>query len=138
MGPLGKDRSPYAVVLLMGATFGIYGFVWTYRVIREVREHTQLVGIPAPGRAVALLFVPLVGVVWALVLAHQLPAWVRGVEEQHGRPRLNAALVFVLFLLIVLWPVAVAMLQSTLNEHWRFHRAEPRVVPLTSVTLGGA
>lgn len=118
-----------AVILLVAATSGIYGFVWLHRVIRELRDHSQLVEVWSPGRAVGLLFVPVVGALWGLVLAHQLPAWVRAVEDQHGRGRTNAALVFVLFLLVFLWPVALWIVQNALNAHWRFHRELHRELP---------
>jgi hypothetical protein len=126
MGPAGKVRSPTAVILLIAVTSGIYGFIWLHRVIRELRDHTQLVDVTSPGRAVALLFVPVAGALWGLMLAHQLPSWVREMEDQHGRGRTNAALVFVLFLLLFLWPIAVWILQEALNDHWRFHDVHAR------------
>ncbi len=123
VGPIGKERSPTAVILLIAATSGIYGFIWLHRVIRELRDHSQLVDVTSPGRAVGLLFVPFLGALWGLMLAHLLPSWVRAVEDQHGRGRTNAPLVFVLFLLLFLWPVAIWVLQEAMNEHWRFHAA---------------
>jgi hypothetical protein len=129
MGPIGRARRPGVVVLLIAVTWGVYGLVWLYRVLRELRVHGQQTDVLSPTTAMVLLLVPPVNLVFALYLAHALPSWVGALEDQHGRARLNAPLVFVLFVLVVTWPIAVWMIQSALNAHWHAHAAEERVIP---------
>jgi hypothetical protein len=129
MGPIGRWRRPGVVVLLIAATWGVYGLVWLYRVQRELRAHGQHTDVLSPTTTVALLLVPPVNLVFALYLAHALPSWVGALEDQHGRARLNAPLVFVLFVLVMTWPIAVWMIQTALNDHWQYHGARPQLVP---------
>jgi hypothetical protein len=115
MGPRGTIRAPLAVIGLMVVTLGAYAVFWVHAVVREIRDHAQLAGVMSPGAAALLAVVPVLN--W--VLAYRLCGWVRAVEDQHGEARTNAGLVFVLFLLPVLWPMALWMIQRALNDHWR-------------------
>src|SRR5947207_1436632 len=55
-GPVGKVRSPAAVVIFSIITLGIYFLYWTYQVFRELKEHT--------GEGIG----PIIGIVIALVI----------------------------------------------------------------------
>lgn len=57
-GPSGKTRSPIGVFLLWFVTFGIYGFVWHYKVNTELKNFSPSIQVN-PGMAVLALFIPI-------------------------------------------------------------------------------
>ncbi len=115
--PLGRAREPAVVVLLVALTLGGYFVVWVHRTLREARAHGGLIVPPSPGLGAALALVPIANL-WVFA---GLARAVSTLEEQHGDPRTNPSLLFVLFALPVLWPLAIWGAQDALNRHWANH-----------------
>jgi hypothetical protein len=125
-------RDPIAVALLDLVTLGIYGFIWYYRVHRELadlgRAHGthELGDSPLTSLLAAmpgfLLVVPLVVSFWnatrRVSAAQRLTA--------AGEPRINTVLAFILML--VLFPVGAAYVQAQLNRVWTSQGADTEPV----------
>jgi hypothetical protein len=118
-----KVRDPIGVALLDLVTLGIYGFVWYYRVHRELADlgsargtselgdspRTSLLAV-MPG---FLLVVPLVVSFW------NAPQRVEAAQRLTGTPeaqRVNAVLAFILMLIV--FPAGAAYMQAQLNKVW--------------------
>lgn len=116
------------VALLDLVTLGIYGFVWYYRVHRELAEPGRTRGTVElgddPRRSLLavlpgfLLVIPLVVSFWNAT--RRVEAAERLVGEPESR-RVSTTLAFVLMLL--LFPVGAGYVQSHLNRVWATQRA---------------
>jgi hypothetical protein len=118
-----KVRGPFAVALLDLVTLGIYGFVWYYRVHRELadlgraRGSSELGDSPATSLLAVvpgfLLVVPLVVSFW------NAPQRVEAAQQLTGTPepqRMNTVLAFILMLIV--FPAGAAYMQAQLNRVW--------------------
>jgi hypothetical protein len=122
-----KVRGPIGVALLDLVTLGIYGFVWYYRVHRELADlgrargtselgdnpRTSLLAV-MPG---FLLVVPLVVSFWNAPQRVEAAQRVTGVPEPQ---RVNGVLAFILMLLV--FPAGAAYMQAQLNRVWAAQR----------------
>lgn len=118
--PRGTTREPAIVVLLCAVTLGLYFVVWVHRVLADVRAHAGGLDAPSPRLGAALALVPIANL-WVF---GGLARAVASLDEQHGDPRTSAPLLFVLFALPVLWPLAIWGAQDALNQHWSRHARE--------------
>lgn len=120
-----KIRNPWAVALLPLVTFGIYHFVWWYRVNRELRDFGAARGYDLGQSPVSSLLALIPG---ALIVVPPLVSYWRGTKRVQGASRLagreplNGWIALILYLL--LQPGFWAYIQVSLNEIWR-QEAEP-------------
>jgi hypothetical protein len=131
-----KLRDPIGVALLDLVTLGVYGFVWYYRVHRELAELGRARGSAAlgqnPKRSLLavfpgfLLVVPLVMSFWN---APRRVAAAERLVDESDCGGVNMALAFILLLL--LFPAGAGYLQSHLNRVWATQDAvrEPAAQP---------
>ena len=109
--PVGKVRSPAAVVIFSIITLGIYFLYWTYQVFRELKEHTNQGIGPIIGLVIALVVNP---VNWFV-----LPSEIGNMYQAGGRakPVSGATGFWNLIPLIgsIIWIVKV---QGALNRAW--------------------
>jgi Domain of unknown function (DUF4234) len=110
-GPVGKVRSPVAVILLSIITIGIYALYWYYKTFQELKDHTG----EGVGGVVGLILAIFINPVnWFL-----LPNEVGNVYERSGQQRPVSAItgLWNLIPLIgsIIWVVKV---QGALNRYW--------------------
>ena len=68
MGPVGKIRNPWAVIVFSIITIGIYTLYWTYQVFRELKEHTG----QGVGPVIALVIEILINIVNLFLLPSEI------------------------------------------------------------------
>ncbi len=114
-GPAGQVRSTGLQILLFVVTFGIWGFVYYFQTLEEMRRHTGQ-GI---GGVIALLLSLFVGIASPFLLSHE----VGGLYERSGRRRPVSALTGLWFFpgMILLVGPLIWFIQtnSALNDYWR-------------------
>lgn len=123
--PLGKDRSPAAVLGLSIITLGIYLLVWHYKINDEIRKHDSDIKV-TPGLAVLAMLFPITN----LISAYGTAARIRQMQLDDGATQTISpivALLLVIFLGIG-YPLYVA---SALKEHWHGHRRAIRALSAT-------
>lgn len=113
--PLGKERSPAAVVLLSLVTVGVYYAVWYYKINREMRDHDSRIEVK-PGLATLALFVPIGSWITAFNTATRL----QQLQEMEGiETTCSPGLALVLLILTGIgYPIYMA---SLLRRHWQLH-----------------
>jgi hypothetical protein len=118
-----KLRDPVRVALLDLCTLGIYGFVWYYRVHRELAELGRARGDSGlgdnPRRSLLALVPGLLLIVPAIVSLWNAPERVEAAQRLAGEsePELvNRILAFILMLIV--FPVGAAYVQAQLNKVW--------------------
>ena len=114
---LGKERNILAVFFFTIITFGIYWLVWYYMVNEEMRQHSRSIDV-APGLAVLCQFIPIVHLVSRYNTADRILTLQRECNEP-GRISPLAAILFAIFIPVGIYTY---MIQSSLNNHWRWHR----------------
>jgi fatty acid desaturase len=118
-----KLRNPFGVFVLSIVTFGIYYFVWYYKVNRELRDAARIDVSP-----VAALLAVSVG--W-LIIVPPFVSWYRTFQRLQQAQRqaglageVNPILGFILFLVAVVFlPVETLYAQDELNKLWRTRSA---------------
>jgi len=133
--PLGKDRSPWAVLGLMLITIGIYFLVWYYKVNREMRDHDERIEVK-PGLAVLCLFVPIVSLVSMFNTAKRLQQ-IQAMEGLETSCSPGLALILALFTGGIGYPAYMA---SLLRRHWQIHQqgfAAADYAPYGAIGQGG-
>lgn len=128
--PLGKDRSPAAVLGLSIITLGIYYLVWYYKINAEIHRHDPEIKV-SPGLAVFAMFIPIAN--W--VSAYSTAARIRQMQLDDGATQTISPNVALLWLILfgIGYPLYVA---SQLREHWHGHRRIAR--SLSHVQVGDA
>jgi hypothetical protein len=114
-----KIRNPFLVFLWSLVTFGIYYFVWYYKINRELRDAAGVAVSPG----IALLAVTLGWIVIVPPFVSWYRTFGRIVDAQRDAgvaQEANPVLGFILFVLAVfLVPVEVVYAQDELNKVWR-------------------
>ena len=120
--PLGKDRSPAAVLGLSIITFGIYYLVWYYKINNEIRRHDPDIKV-SPGLAVLAQFVPIAN----LISGYSTAARIRQMQLDDGASQTISPVVALLLLIFlgIGYPLYVG---SALKEHWHGHRRAVRAL----------
>jgi hypothetical protein len=125
-----KKRNPLGVWALGLITFGIYLFVWYYKVNDEARRYLKDESIkPAmsvlawiPG--IVLLYIP------PLVSVYRSGTRIQRMQEKAGiAARISAVLTVILVFVLGLW---VVYIQSELNKIWE-QRTLPAAPPMPGV-----
>ncbi len=116
VGPVGKIRNPWAVIVFSIITIGIYTLYWTYQVFRELKEHTgQGVG-PVVGLVIEILI--------NIVNLFLLPSEIGNMYAAEGKEKPVSGLTGFWNLIplvgTIIWFFKV---QSALNAHWESHGA---------------
>jgi hypothetical protein len=118
-----KIRSPWAVALLPFVTFGIYQFVWYYKVNKEMaalgraRGKTDELG-DSPGKSLLAITLGALVIVPAIISTIHTFQRVQATQRLlRGGEVLNGWLGLVLYL--VLSPAMFAYMQSGLNSSWQ-------------------
>jgi hypothetical protein len=111
-GPVGKVRSPLAVILLSLITLGIYSLYWQYASFKEIKAHAGS-GI---GGGLGLLFAILLGIVNVFVLPSEVGGLYRAKGEEAPVSGLTGFWVILPIVGGLIWLVKT---QRRLNEYWR-------------------
>jgi hypothetical protein len=115
-GPVGKPRSPLAVLLLSIITVGIYGLYYYYKTFQEMKEYS--------GEGIGGVLGLILAMFCGIVVVFLLPAEVGNLYKKEGQPAPVSAMTGFWVLLpligglILLWKV-----QGRLNDFWRSHGA---------------
>jgi len=121
MGPVGKQRSALAVILLGIVTLGIYTLYWQYATFKEMKDHSG----QGVGGVVGLIIAIFVSVVNVFLMPYE----VGGLYERAGRPKPVSGVtgLWVLIPLVgaIIWVVKV---QGALNRYWA--SASPAPIPV--------
>jgi hypothetical protein len=110
-GPVGKVRSPLAVLLLSIVTLGFYGLYWNYKTFQEIKDY----GGSGIGGVLGLVL----GLFCGIVVVFLLPSEVASLYTQEGQKApISVAtglwiLLPILGGLVWLWKV-----QGRLNDFW--------------------
>lgn len=95
-----KRRNAVAVWLLPMVTFGIYFFVWYYKVHVELANYDRRIPNKAAGALLSLLFGVVTLFIWPLVVWVKLAAHIRQAQQAAGlQPSCSTGLGFLLLLL---------------------------------------
>jgi hypothetical protein len=110
-GPVGKVRSPLAVLLLSIVTLGIYGLYWYYKTFQEMKEYS--------GNGIGGVLGLILSFFCGIIVIFLLPAEVGSLYTNDGQPAPISGLTGLWVLLpllgglIWLWKV-----QGRLNDFW--------------------
>jgi len=120
-----KVRSPWAVALLPFITFGIYHWVWWYKVNKELKELGEAKGYDLgqnPTNSVLALIPGFLIIVPPFVTYWRGTERIMGAAKIAGKEPVNGWISIILFLLIS--PAFFAYLQVSLNHVWE-QEADP-------------
>lgn len=120
-----KVRNPWAVALLPFITFGIYHFVWWYKINKELKGYGEAKGYDLGQKPINSLLALIPGgiiVIPALVTYWRGTKRVQGASKIAGREPVSGWLSIILYLLLA--PAFWAYLQVSLNHVWE-QEAEP-------------
>jgi hypothetical protein len=120
-----KVRSPWAVALLPFVTFGIYHFVWWYKINKELKAYGEAKGYDLgqnPTNSLLALIPGFIIVVPPLVSYWRGTKRVMGAAKLGGKEPVNGWIALLLYLFIS--PAMFAYLQVSLNHVWE-QDAEP-------------
>ena len=114
-GPLGKERSPLAVIFFSIITIGIYYLVWVYKSQEEIKEHS--------GQGIGGVLGLVVALVAGFVTPFVIPSEVRKMYERDGKVSPVSGwtgLWATLGLLILIGPIVwLVKVQRALNRYWQ-------------------
>jgi hypothetical protein len=125
-----KVREPIRVALLDVVTLGIYGFVWYYRIHRELADLGRARGTSelgdSPGKSLLALVPGFLLVVPLIVSFWNAPQRVQAAQRLAGQSEpelINRVLAFILMLIV--FPVGAAYVQAKLNQVWATEAEKP-------------
>jgi hypothetical protein len=114
-----KVRSPWAVALLPFITFGIYHFVWWYKINKELKAYGEAKGYDLgqnPTNSLLALIPGFIIIVPPLVSYWRGTKRVMGAAKLGGKEPVNGWIALLLYLFIS--PGMFAYLQVSLNHVW--------------------
>ena len=111
-GPVGKVRSPAAVIIFSIITLGIYYLYWTYSVFKEMKDRTG----QGVGGGIGLL----IGIVVGIVNAFLIPSEVGNMFAGEGKPKpVSGVTGFWVLLPLIGFIIWVVKVQAALNREWQ-------------------
>ena len=111
MGPVGKIRSPWAVIGLSIITLGIYGLYWQYATFQEMKDHSNQ-GI---GGVLGLV----IGIVVGFVNLFIMPSEVGNLYAARGQEKpVSGVTGCWIFLPIIGGFIWLFKVQGRLNDYW--------------------
>lgn len=111
MGPVGKTRSPWAIIGLSIITLGIYGLYWQYATFKEMKEHSGN-GI---GGGLGLVLAIFIGIVNVFIM----PSEVANLYKAKGQEAPVSAVTGCWILLPILGGfIWLFKVQGRLNDYW--------------------
>lgn len=116
--PLGKERSVIVVILLGFVTFGIYAIVHWFKIAGEINRHSGVNKL-SPWMDFLLIF-PTCGI-WMWVMCYKYPKAVYEMQVREEIPATDHSTICLILAFFGLSIAAPLMVQSELNNHWRFH-----------------
>jgi hypothetical protein len=114
-----KVRSPWAVALLPFITFGIYHFVWWYKINKELKAYGEAKGYDLgqnPTNSLLALVPGFIIIIPPLVSYWRGTKRVMGAAKLGGKEPVNGWIALLLYLFIS--PAMFAYLQVSLNHVW--------------------
>jgi len=120
-----KVRSPWAVALLPFVTFGIYHFVWWYKINKELKAYGEAKGYDLgqnPTNSLLALIPGFILIIPPLVSYWRGTKRVMGAAKLTGQEPVSGWISIILYLLLS--PAFFAYLQVSLNHVWE-QEAEP-------------
>jgi hypothetical protein len=109
--PVGKVRSPAAVVIFSIITLGIYFLYWTYQVFRELKEYTSQGIGPIIGLVIALVIQP---VNWFV-----MPSEIGNMYAADGLSKpVSGKTGFWNLIPLIGWIIWMVKIQGALNRRW--------------------
>lgn len=126
--PIGKDRSPAAILGLSIITLGIYCLVWHYKMNNEIHRHDPDIKV-SPGLAVLAMCFPITN----LVSGYGTAARIRQMQLDDGLTQTISPVVALLLIILlgIGYPLYVG---SAIREHWHLHRRNERTHRANGVT----
>jgi len=120
---IGRKRSVFAPLLLPIVTFGIYTFVWIYKLFTEADFYCERkVDITSGGAAVVFLFIPVFNIIWSIMLWFKIPGLLTKMQIADGVPENEIKhyghygwLNFIPLVGNILW---IILTQSAFNQYW--------------------
>ena len=116
MGPVGKIRNPWAVIVFSIITFGIYTLYWTYQVFRELKEHTG----QGVGPVIALVIEILINIVNLFLLPSEIGNMYAAEGQEKPVSGVTGFWNLIPLVGTIIWFIKV---QGALNRHWGSHGA---------------
>ncbi|MGN6694579.1 MAG: DUF4234 domain-containing protein [Aquihabitans sp.] len=111
MGPVGKTRSPWAIIGLSIITLGIYGLYWQYATFKEMKDHSGN-GI---GGGLGLVIAIFIGFVNLFLM----PSEIANLYKARGQEApVSAATGCWIFLPIIGGFIWLFKVQGRLNDYW--------------------
>jgi hypothetical protein len=125
----GHERDIAWSLILSLLTCGIYGFVWLYKIGKDIRNQS---GGRDPHAGLDLLLVLLTGGIWGLYLAYKYPKLIDEIQRKAGLRQGNLSIPCLLLAIVGFWTVyglgliSLALMQNELNKIWRQWRGLPQ------------
>ena len=116
MGPVGKIRNPWAVIVFSIITFGIYTLYWTYQVFRELKEDTG----QGVGPVIALVIEILINIVNLFLLPSEIGNMYAAEGQEKPVSGVTGFWNLIPLVGTIIWFIKV---QGALNRHWESHGA---------------
>ncbi|MBI2900002.1 MAG: DUF4234 domain-containing protein [Planctomycetes bacterium] len=117
--PVGEERDILKTILFTLLTFGIYGWIFFFRMAGDINRHS---GRERVNPVLDLVLVLVTCGLWWLAVCYRYARAVYEMEVEEGCPTQDQSGICLLvgFLLGVF---ALLIVQDQLNKHWRLHRA---------------
>jgi hypothetical protein len=130
-----KIRNPLGVIGLTLITLGIYGIFWYYFINREMADYGRARGTTelgdSPGKSVLAVTLGALVIVPAIISLYNTCKRTETTSRMAGNPSpMAAGLLFVLYIFIS--PVALWLIQDTLNKAWEAQAGGPGAGQLAS------
>ncbi|HZE98718.1 MAG TPA: DUF4234 domain-containing protein [Planctomycetota bacterium] len=116
--PCGERREIVLQLLLFFLTCGIWGLVLQYRIGSDLNTHQTKTRLN-PGMDLLLIFVTCG--LWVFYIMAKYPQVMTEMIRDEGRNCSDLVLPSILFTLFGFHVVALLLLQSELNDHWKHH-----------------
>jgi hypothetical protein len=118
---VGEDRSVAWALVLTLLTCGIYGFVWLYRIGKDLRSR---LGPAGPHAGLDTFLTILTCGLWGVYLAYKYPALIDRIEREAGMAESGLSVACLLLSVFSIWKVyglgivSLALMQNELNKIW--------------------